>query len=404
MRTVQLITTICLSVGAMVGGCGKASNSANPAPILPIVGPYLRDGTAVTADQMKGYWVTPCARPSSGLFGLDYVRHQVYVDGNTFVSTTAAYKNDTCVEAEMEKLLFISGTFALGTPTETATPIDFTLEDVSLLPLVDNAAFFMNGFSGTCGLKDWKPLETRSVKDIAGCDYLYTASMVPFSLVAKVGDQLSFGNYYSNDAIGRTAQTRPDSLAVGEEMTKSDVAVLGEVDVDGDEDGDGDGSSDGDVDGGSDGAVEPITLDLADATGSWNSSDRTLVRGTAAPLVALQASFRYVQNSAGNIYSLDYSICKNSVSCSGGDIYAHISGKIVDQKLVLNCRSNGFYQDVVIGEVQGAILKVQAPVGSTCPNGLNWVQIEKTDAGTYRMTAVADNYGEVISGSATLVR
>ena len=216
------VKMIVLTTLALVA-CGKAKTSV-PGPAQPP--PYTLIGPT-TPENLAGNWVSACERPSSGLFGMDYARRQFSIKDNVLTVVVASYASKDCKPEELDRALILSGSFELaGAAPRGGSNLNYSIQSVSFVALSEHGVIVSNMGNGTCGLKDFALGGAREVKDVNGCDYLYTAGIKPFSIIGIAEDRLSFGNYYSSEDIGTTAEKRPDSFAVGEELQKTATPIF----------------------------------------------------------------------------------------------------------------------------------------------------------------------------------
>lgn len=216
---------------AAVLSCGKAKDSAGgslPVPVPPgVPTPNSAAVVATNATDLQGYWVSSCAKPTSGLFALDYARHQVQFKDNRLFVTVASFSTSDCKPESMEKLLLLNGSYELSPGADkSGSNLNYAIDSVHIGALSEQAVGDLNAGKGTCGVKTYDLGGMTDVKDIAGCDYLYTASIKPFTIVGLVDGKLTLGNYYSSEEIGTTAEKRPTTFAVGEELTKTTQPMI----------------------------------------------------------------------------------------------------------------------------------------------------------------------------------
>lgn len=213
------LVALAVVIPAVVLSCGKAKDIAGSSPI-PV--PHSSPVVEAKETDLQGYWVSTCARPSSGLFGLDYARRQVQFKDKNLSVVVASFSTSDCKPESMEKLILLNGAYELAAGSANGgSNLNYTIQTVHIGAIAEQGVSSLNSGNGTCGIQTYGLGAMTDVKDIAGCDYLYTAGIKPFTIIGLTDNRLTFGNYYSSEDIGTTAEKRPSGFAVGEELTKT---------------------------------------------------------------------------------------------------------------------------------------------------------------------------------------
>jgi hypothetical protein len=218
----SLIITAAFSATSFYS-CGRAKSPV--APLNPNPGFGLVQ--EATDANLSGYWVSPCGRPSSGIFGWDYVRRQVQFKDKALTVIVAAYKTVDCNPADAERMLILSGNYQLGgRASGDGSTLDYSINVANFGAISAHGASLSNMGAGVCGIKNFVVGDFRDVKDVKPCDYLYTAGIKPFTIVGLDKERLAFGNYYSSDDIGTTAASRPSNFAFSDELDKTTTPIF----------------------------------------------------------------------------------------------------------------------------------------------------------------------------------
>jgi hypothetical protein len=220
---IKTFVTVSMLMASAFVSCGKPK-SKDVVPVRP-QGPGLVGD--VTDASLSGYWLTECGRPSSGLFGLDYVRRQLYFKDHILTIIVGSFKTKDCRVEDMEQMLTLVGSYQLGSraPLDGST-LNYSIQSVQLAGMSVHGTQYLNMFNGTCGIKDFSLGAFRNVQDVKSCDYLYTAGIKPFTIAGFDKNRLALGNYYSSEDIGTTAEKRPSGFASGDELDKTTAPMF----------------------------------------------------------------------------------------------------------------------------------------------------------------------------------
>jgi len=323
---------------------------------------------------------------------MDYARRQFSIKDNVLTVVVASYASKDCKPEELDRALILSGSFELaGAAPRGGSNLNYSIQSVSFVALSEHGVIVSNMGNGTCAIKDYVLGGAREVKDVNGCDYLYTAGVKPFSIIGVANDLLSFGNYYSSEDIGTTAEKRPDSFAVGEELQKTATPIF-EVNS----------STTSPQPNPQPNPSEALTLDSL--LGQWSAPEGVIKRGSGAEKGARQVRFGLrVQDSN---FQVSYALCEDAVSCSGGDLYGRrVSGTISDGKFMGTCIENGVTQSYEMGGLKdGEFTLVLPDEFQKCTNGTRTLTISRDTENKFVMALTGLNYSEVIVGGAVITK